>query len=89
MLNEFRTQQLPVSVFLVARGAQLLRVEPIGSRFVEFVLRDSDGAIAALAAKCYENAQCSGYFFYRALTGPRYEIDRALRTLRNKGVQRG
>jgi hypothetical protein len=89
MLEEFRTSQLQVAAFLVASGAQLFRVEKVGPRAVEFIFQDKDGSTAALAVRFFEHAKCEAFAFMRALTGLRYQIDKCLGTLRDKGVPRG
>jgi hypothetical protein len=63
----YRTRNLQVSAFIVARGTRLLRCEQTGPQQCDFLFSDPDGSIAALVETYWSGATCKAIGFYRAL----------------------
>ena len=74
----FRSRNLQVSAFLIARGAKLLECERTGATRCEFLFRDPTGEVAALADAYYKGETCKALAYYRAQLELRAAIDHTL-----------
>jgi hypothetical protein len=78
-MSETTVKSLPAAAYLVAKGAKLIRCEPLGEPGrVSFIFDDPQSIVAATAASFFTGESVAARDFYRALQDVRWAVNRAL-----------